>query len=83
MPVIVSLIGTLGMSDQASLIKTAGARAFYCVLVMLKTSLSMKDRQTDRPTDTGEKEEQKKVKKKRVKEEPLSEEAPRHQYSSS
>lgn len=84
MPVIVSLIGTLWMSDQASLIKTVGARAFYCiVLVMLGTSLSMKDRQTDRPTDRRKREEQKKVKRKRVKEEPLSEEAPRHQYSSS
>lgn len=68
------------MSDQASLIKTVGARVFYCnVLVMLGTSLSMKDRQTDRPTDRGKKEEQKKVKKKCAKEEPLSEEAPRHQ----
>lgn len=72
------------MGDQAWLIKTVGARAFYCiVLVMLGTSLSMKDRQTDRPTDRRKKEEQKKVKRKRVKEEPLSKEAPRHQYSSS
>lgn len=50
---------------------------------MLGTSLSMKDRQTDKPTDRRKNEEQKKVKMKRVKEEPLSEEAPRHQYSSS
>lgn len=58
------------MGDQAWLIKTAGARAFYCiVLVMQWTSLSMKDRQTDRPTDRRKKEEQKKVKRKRVKEE--------------
>lgn len=71
------------MSDQASLIKTVEARAFCCIfLVMLGTSLSVKDRQTDRPTDRGG-EEQKKIKRKRVEEEPLSEEAPRHQYISS
>lgn len=44
------------MGDQTWLIKTVGARAFYCiVLVMLGTSLSMKDRQTDRPTDRRKK----------------------------
>lgn len=82
MAVIVSLIGTLGMSDQASPIKTAGARAFYCnVLVVLGTSLSMKDRLTDQQTE--EKKRNKRRLKRSAKEEPLSEEAPRHQYSSS